>query len=202
MDAANPLRSIAPTVDADVLLVLARTHRAVSGATVARLGGRSYARTRACLHRLVAHGLVTAEDAGSAVMYRLNRDHVLAGPVERVVATPAVVEEWLAGRLSQWAPRPCAAVLFGSWARAEAGPESDIDVLLVHQAADDEPWGGAAHETGRELERVTGNAVQFLTLDTTQLARGVADGEPLIASLRQDGRVLLGPPVLDLLAPA
>ncbi|GAB3603573.1 hypothetical protein GCM10027586_06670 [Kineococcus gypseus] len=68
MDPSNPLRTIAPTVDADVLQVLARTHRPLSGATVANLGGRSYARTRACLHRLVEHGLVTAQDVGSAVL--------------------------------------------------------------------------------------------------------------------------------------
>ncbi|WP_432509453.1 nucleotidyltransferase domain-containing protein [Kineococcus auxinigenes] len=202
MDPSNPLRTLAPTVDADVLQVLARTQRPLSGVTVANLSGRSYARTRACLHRLVEHGLVTAQDAGSAVLYALNRQHVLADPVLAAVGSTASVEALLVERLAGWDPPARAVVLFGSWARGEAGPDSDLDLLLVrHDAVDaDGAWGEQVHATGQALEVLTGNAVQFVQITGSQLATAVREGQPLIIGLRQDGRVLAGPPLRELLA--
>lgn len=202
MDASNPLRTIAPTVDADVLRALALTHRPLSGAVVARVAGRSYARTRSCLHRLVEHGLVSAEDAGSAVHYRLNRAHVLAGPVLAALNAPGAVEEWLVEQVRRWSPPPAAVVLFGSWARGEAGPASDLDLLILREDtvdADDGPWGEQAHHLGEGLEALTGNPVQFLQVSRAELAEAVGEGQPLIASLRTDGRVLLGPSLRELL---
>ncbi|WP_432561586.1 nucleotidyltransferase domain-containing protein [Kineococcus sp. SYSU DK003] len=202
MDLSNPLRTIAPTVDADVLQVLARTHRPLSGATVASLSGRSYARTRTCLHRFVEHGLVSAQDAGSAVLYTLNRHHVLAGPVLAAVNSAAAVEALLVQRLAAWDPPAQAAVVFGSWARGEAGPDSDLDLLLVRDDAVDADgaWGAQVHEAGRAVELLTGNVVQFVQVTGSQLAAAIREDQPLLASLRQDGRVLVGPPLRELLA--
>ncbi|NAZ83659.1 helix-turn-helix domain-containing protein [Kineococcus sp. R8] len=202
MDPVNPLRTIAPTVDADVLQVLARTQRGLNGSMVARLSGRSYAQVRTSLHRLVSHGLVTTQDAGSAVLYRLNRSHVLSGPVLAVVAATGTVEAWLGDRLGRWSPPPVAVVLFGSWARGAAAPDSDLDLLVV-RADDvdaDGPWGEQLHATGEELEALTGNPVQFVQVTTAQLATAVREAQPLITGLRQDGRVLVGPSLRALLA--
>lgn len=201
MDPSNPLRTIAPTVDADVLQVLARTHRPLSGAAVAKLSGRSYARTRACLHRLVEHGLVTAQDAGPAVLYALNRRHVLADAVLAAVGSSAAVEAFLVEQLALWEPPARAVVLFGSWARGEAGPDSDLDLLLVRDDTvdPDGAWGDQVHATGQALEALTGNAVQFVQVTGSQLATAVREDQPLIAGLRQDGRVLLGPSLRTLL---
>ncbi|WP_432533735.1 nucleotidyltransferase domain-containing protein [Kineococcus arenarius] len=201
MDLANPLRTIAPTVDADVLLVLSRSHRPLNGAAIARLAGRSYARTRSCLHRLVEHGLLLAEDSGPAVLYRLNRHHVLAGAVLQITVAGDAVEKWLSRRLAQWSPAPRAAVVFGSWARGEAGPGSDVDLLLVRDddVDPDGPWGEQVHRTAGDLEAFTGNAVQFVQLTDRQLAEAVDQEQPLITGLRADGRVLLGPALQVLL---
>nr|WP_276611052.1 nucleotidyltransferase domain-containing protein [Kineococcus siccus] len=196
------MRTIAPTVDADVLQVLARTQRGLNGSMVARLSGRSYAQVRTSLHRLVSHGLVTTQDAGSAVLYRLNRSHVLSGPVLAVVAATGTVEAWLGDRLGRWSPPPVAVVLFGSWARGAAAPDSDLDLLVV-RADDvdaDGPWGEQLHATGEELEALTGNPVQFVQVTTAQLATAVREAQPLITGLRQDGRVLVGPSLRALLA--
>ncbi|WP_369056003.1 nucleotidyltransferase family protein [Kineococcus terrestris] len=188
-------------MDADVLAVLTRSHRPLNGATVARISGRSYARTRSCLHRLVAHGLLLAEDTGSAVLYRLNREHVLAGPVQEAVAAADSVERHLTALLGQWSPGPRAVVLFGSWARGQAGPDSDVDLLVVRDDGvdPDGPWGRQVHRTGRAVEALTGNPVQFVHLTSGQLAQAVREEEPLVASLRADGRVVVGPPLRELL---
>lgn len=202
MDAVNPLRTIAPTVDADVLQVLARTQRDLNGSMVAKLSGRSYAQVRTSLHRLASHGLVTIQDVGSAVLYRLNRSHVLSGPVLAVVAATGTVEVWLVDRLGRWSPPPVAVVLFGSWARGAAASDSDLDLLVVRTDGVDAegPWGEQLHATGEELEALTGNPVQFVQVTAAQLATAVREAQPLITGLRRDGRVLVGPPLRVLLS--
>ena len=67
MDWENPLRSIAATVDADVLKVLAGAHEPVTGNQLARLAGRSYAQVYAVVGRMVDEGLVLTTATGEPI---------------------------------------------------------------------------------------------------------------------------------------
>ncbi|PPK93749.1 nucleotidyltransferase-like protein [Kineococcus xinjiangensis] len=195
MHLSNPLRSVTPTVDADVLLVLVQSYAPLTGAGVHRLAGRSYAQVRACLHRLVAEGLVTAAPVGSAVTYRLNRQHVLARPLLDIAEAARSVEQRLRARIEEWTPAPELVAVFGSWARGEADAGSGIDLLVLRSAtlADDEHWSTQVDLTVRGLEELTGNDVQVVALTRQQFEEAVRRGEPLIANLRADARVLSGP---------
>jgi predicted nucleotidyltransferase len=203
MDSQNPLRSLAPTVDADVLAVLARSHLTLTGRRVQQLSTRSYAQVRAALHRLVAHGLVDAQRHGQAVAYSLNREHVLAAAIETASDAAGEVERRLRSVLAAWAPAPTAAVLFGSFARREGGPDSDIDLMIVRPdavAEDDVAWTAQRYDLARRLERWTGNGAQIVELTSAELAEAATEGEHLIAAIREDGRVLVGPRLQSLLA--
>ncbi|MEZ0166427.1 nucleotidyltransferase domain-containing protein [Kineococcus sp. LSe6-4] len=144
---------------------------------------------------------MTAQDAGPAVLYALNRRHVLADAVLAAVGSSAAVEAFLVEQLATWEPPARAVVIFGSWARGEAGPDSDLDLLLVRDDTVDADgaWGDQAHATGQALEALTGNAVQFVQVTDSQLATAVREDQPLIAGLRRDGRVLVGPSLRTLL---
>jgi hypothetical protein len=86
MDLSLPLATVAPSLDAEVLTVLARTTAPLSGRRVGALARRgSHQGVQRVLNRLVEHGLVLAEPASPAILYRLNRDHVLAEPLLRRV---------------------------------------------------------------------------------------------------------------------
>jgi predicted nucleotidyltransferase len=205
MDSGNPLRSVAPTVDADVLAVLARTRTTLTGAQVQRLAGRSYAQVRHALHRLVEHGLVFAERHGQAFSYALNHDHVLAPAVTAATEAIDTLETRLRACLSAWSPAPTAAILFGSFARRDGNVDSDIDVLIVRD--DDTPedhraWAAQRYDLARDLERWTGNSAQIVEVPATGLAVAVTRRDDLIDALRRDGRSLVGPDVHILLADA
>jgi predicted nucleotidyltransferase len=202
MDLSNPLRSLAPTVDADVLAVLAQTHTSLTGAQVQRLAGRSYAQVRSALQRLAAHGLVDSERHGQAYSYTLNRQHVLADAVESTASGVATAEARLRSQLTTWAPAPSAAVLFGSFARRDGGGDSDIDLLLIRDdsvAEDDRVWSEQRYEVARQLRRWTGNAVQIVELSQTELRSAIRRQEPLIAEVRRDGHAVAGPDLSILL---
>jgi predicted nucleotidyltransferase len=203
VDSSNPLRSVAPTVDADVLVVLADTRTTLTGAQVHRLAGRSYAQVRHALHRLVGHGLVLAEQHGQAFSYELNRDHVLAPAVMAAAGVMDTLEARLRACLSVWSPTPIAAILFGSFARRDGNVDSDIDVLIVRD--DDTPedhvaWVAQRYDLARDLERWTGNTAQIVEVPAAGLAAAVTRGDDLIDALRRDGRSLIGPDVHILLA--
>lgn len=202
MDLQNPLRSIAPTVEADVLAVLARTHRPMTGAAVERLAERSHAQVRAVLRRLASTGLVEADRVGNAVQYVLNRDHVPVPAIDELLAAASVVERGLRELAEECEPAPASIVLFGSFARRSGGPESDVDLLLVRPSGvhpDDRAWGEVRLDLAQHVESWTGNRCQVVEVTRTELRTRAAHKEPLVASLVADGRDVFGAPLETLL---
>ena len=141
MDWANPLRTVAPTVDADVLQVLARTHEPVTGNQLAGLANRSYAQVHAVVGRLVSHGLVSMRQHGRTYTYVLNREHAMSGAIQDLLDAPRAVDAVIETAAATWRISPVSIAMFGSAARRDASASSDVDLLVVRMAtvADDDP---------------------------------------------------------------
>jgi len=151
MDLSDPTRALTPTLDGPVLSVLARAGRPLTVGEIAQQATRgSEIGIRRSVARLVEQGLVTATQMGRNLVHELNRDHV-AAPAAALLADLRL-ELWrrLRETLSGWTEKPVHATVFGSAARGDGGPDSDIDLLLVHQPfpGDEEPrkttsgWAG------------------------------------------------------------
>lgn len=196
MDLAQPLSSLVPSVDGDVLTVLARTEAPLTGRRVAALARRgSRPAVQAVLDRLVAHGVVHAQPAGSAVLYTLNRDHLLADPVVAAVTARDRLLALLRERIEAWPLQALHTSMFGSTARGEAGPTSDLDVLVIRADdvdADDPAWAGQLAELEQLVASWTGNELSWFETNRDGLRRAAAEGEPLIDSLSRDGIHLTG----------
>jgi hypothetical protein len=193
MDSSNPLRSLAPTVDVDVVLVLARTRGTVTGARVAHRAGRSYAQVRKSLHRRVGTGLVLAESHGNSVSYQLNRDHVLAGYVEAAADSAHELEVRITRHVGSWELPPAGLVLFGSFARRDGNENSDIDLLLIRPDAieeDDARWTTQRHDLAHAVRQWSGNDTQIVEMSAGELATATEHEEDLITNLRRDGVVV------------
>ena len=179
-----------------MLEVLAGTESGLNAVQIARLARRG-TRTgqRPVLDRLVEHGLVIAEPANTGYLYRLNRDHVLTPTVLAAVGARAQVLERLTRACEQVEPRPVHASVFGSFARREAGPDSDIDLMLV--VGDDVDTQEAAFvDQLRSLEdRVlawTGNRLETLVFTGARLAQVVGAREPIVATWSTEAVTLFG----------
>ncbi|HEU4453402.1 MAG TPA: nucleotidyltransferase domain-containing protein [Longimicrobium sp.] len=85
------------------------------------------------------------------------------------------------------------AILFGSRARGEARPDSDLDVLLIFRALppDREPQAGMAEEIGDQVAAATGIPVQTWTVSLPDLDPGFRT--PMLVDALDDG-VPLWPP--------
>ncbi|MGF1653577.1 MAG: nucleotidyltransferase domain-containing protein [Actinomycetales bacterium] len=204
MDLSSPLRSLAPGLDSAVLEVLCRTEAGLNAVQIARLSSRgTRVGQRPVLERLVEHGLVIADRANTGFTYRLNRDHVLAPAVLAAAAARREVLDRLTAACERFHPRPMHASVFGSFARGEGGPASDIDLLLVtgdgvDQHGDD--WESQVFRLDSDVTAWTGNRLQALTFTEARLTRLIAAEEPLIATWSADAVTLIGPQPTALLA--
>lgn len=196
MDLAVPLRSLIPTLEAEVLTVLAGTTAPLTGRRVAELAARgSQPGVQRVLDRLVGHGLVTAQPAGAARLYVLNREHLLAGAVLEATATRRRLRDRLRDRIADWQVACEHASLFGSVARGDAGPRSDIDVLVVRPddvPADSQHWQRQLGALEEDVALWTGNALAVFETSPADLARAVDAEEPLLQSLKNEGLHLAG----------
>jgi predicted nucleotidyltransferase len=200
MDLTRPLRTIAPGLDAGVLTALAGTESALSASAIARLAGYGTRNGQApVLDRLVQHGLVLAEPGNLGHLYRLNREHVLAPAVLAAVAARSELLARLREALDALGPALTHASLFGSFARGEARPDSDIDLLVV--TADEQPhhWHDMLVDLGDQVRAWTGNHLETVALTQSHLAR-VAPQEAVVAAWLADGVTLHGPDLADLLS--
>ncbi len=132
MDVSDPTRSITPSLDGPVLAVLAAAGRPLTVGEIAQLSVRgSEIGIRKCLGRLVQQGVIRAAEMGRNRVHELNREHVAAGIAIALANLRLEVIKRLRDELGSWNPRPVAAWLFGSTARADGDERSDIDLLVV-----------------------------------------------------------------------
>lgn len=197
MDLSQPLSTVAPTLDADALTVLARTDTPLTGRGVASLVRRgSRPGIQAVLDRLVEHGLVNAQPAGSATLYRLNREHLLAEPLLAMVAASATLTNRIRDEIGSWDHAAVAAAIFGSYARGQAHAGSDIDLFLVRPddtAEDVRGWRAQVDSLEVRVRAWTGNTLEILEVDEREVAAMGARKDRLVEDLLSDALHLTGP---------
>lgn len=205
MDFKHPLRVVTPTLDGDVLALLAGAEEEFSGRRIHRLlGYGSEQGVRKAVERLVDQGVALRRQAGRAKLYRLNRNHVAAAHIEGLATLRMQLVQRLRRAITSWTSPPRAVLLFGSVARGEAGPHSDLDLLVIRGSAVDEEspeWLEQLATLEREATEWTGNDTRILEYGEDELADGgvepvieeaLADGIELCGSRRRFRRVIEG----------
>lgn len=201
MDLTHPIRGILPTLDAPVLEVLAGTTRPLSGHQVCVLARTGSARgVRLVLARLVAQGLVIADEHPGATLYVANRKHLAWPAIETLVGLRSALLEQLRIRIQDWPVAPIHASVFGSTARGEADEQSDIDLLLVRpDGPDEDEWERQLDALRDWVLESTGNRCQTFDVNAARFAEHVASGDPLVDAWRRDGIHLAGVSIETLL---
>ena len=189
MDLSNPASAVVPSLDAAVLRVLAGTSRPLTGREVQRLCERSQRGVQNILDRMADHGLVDVTDAGRARLYTLNRDHVAADAVLVLSDLRGRLFQRIRERLRGWEPGPVAAAVFGSAARGDGDPGSDIDLFIVRSDDVDESnptWASLVDDLARCVLRWSGNHASVIQANQAQVTSMVRRGEPVVDELRAD----------------
>lgn len=203
MDLSDPARAVVPSLDRRVLAVLAGTSRPLTGREVHRLAlSGSQTGVPRILNRLTGEGLVTAVDAGAARLYALNREHVASPAVLALAGLRGELFGRIRRAIADWPVPPVAASVFGSAARGDGGPRSDIDVFLVRPVdivADDSHWTDAVAALREQIYRWSGNHAGIIDVSPGEVDAMIERDEPLLKDLRRDAVALTDTGVLDVM---
>ena len=183
-----------------ILRVLVTAPGPLTGRQVAELAGLTQAGAARALDRLGALGVTSRQRVGRAVTHVLERENIAV----RTIVLPAfegesglgtVLREELAAVLG---PLGLSVVLFGSVARGQADPGSDVDVLLVVADVDAGIRPDAAVADWQPtFARRFAIPVSVLIKTPTELA--AARSTPLVRAILRDGELLAGSPLDDVM---
>lgn len=203
MDLSDPISVVIPSLEGQVLRVLAHTTAPLSGSRIAELvttGSNPGIRT--ALGRLVRHGTVLARRSGPSILYTANRDHLTWPTIEHAVQAADTLLDTLGdhiadlarAHLGQLDAERTTLALFGSVARGTSTLDSDIDIVAVF------PDNLDAHTIEQfvdavtaGVERWTGNSCNVYDVTSARLAQMIAAIDPMIESWAADARTFLGP---------
>ena len=170
----------------------------MTGREVARLVRRGSADgVRKALQRLATQGVVDIDEAGRALLYGLNRDHIAAPVVDALVALRGELYRRLREELTNSAIPAADVSLFGSAARGEGDTASDRPLRRTTRRRPRRRscMAGAAGPPREErptLDRQPAGIVEIGESDRSWLL----DEEPaILSSLRSDAVTLDGPEV-------
>ena len=186
MDVGRPVEDVVPGARGALLATLAQLEVPVTVRALARHAKISPQGALQLVYQLRTSGLVLTRPAGRSLMVSLNRDHLAVEPLLMLVATRARLVTRLSDDLARWSGL-AGGWLFGSAARGDGGPGSDIDLLLVGDTSTDTTdWELATGELITHVAAWTGNGVQLVEHTRRSFAQLVKQRNPLITSLRAE----------------
>ncbi len=188
----RPLLTVTPTIDGDVLRLLARAEAAFTAPKVQRLLERhSVPGVRKVLNRLVEQGIVNADQAGRTFTYRLNRDHLAAAPIIELAHLDDALVERIRTAVASWDQAPLLIMLFGSAATGRMRVDSDIDVFVVGNKRSDatDRWRAQISELELDITKWTGNDARVLAYTVDDLKH---TNDAVVEDIARDGILIAG----------
>lgn len=197
MQLNKPFATVTPTLDGDVLAVLASADSVFTVSQVQRiLVEASGEGIRKVLNRLTEQGVVLRDQVGRTHAYRLNHEHLAAGPIQALAGLHSAFLRRLEQHLNGWGEMLRYAAVFGSAATGRMTLDSDIDLLLVRAAAPDngadDAWEQLATDLARLVTAWTGNDGRIVEYAEDEFRAAASAGEPLLRDVAKQGLIVAG----------
>lgn len=202
MQLSRPFATVTPTLDGDVLAVLASADVTFTITQIQRvLTTASGEGIRKVLARLTAQGIVLNDQIGRTNIYRLNTEHLAAEPILALARLVATFLDRLEKHLATWQEPPVYAAVFGSAATGRMTPDSDIDLFLIRASQPDEAdhnsndpglWETQVAELNRSVTTWTGNDSRTVEYTEDDFRAAVIADEPLLGDLATQGLTIAG----------
>lgn len=188
----RPFATVTPTLDGDVLAVLATHDVTFTTGQIHRILNRfSEEGIRKVLTRLARQGVVLAERVGNTYAYRLNTAHLAAEPITAIAKIFNKFLARLEDQLKAWDHPAAYAAVFGSAARGTMTADSDVDLFLVrHNHTPMSEWEIQVAELAAAVTAWTGNDVRFIDYNEADLR--AARTEPMVRDVLEHGLTVAG----------
>lgn len=193
----HPLSGLFDDRRARVLDVLLAADNPLSGRDVAKRCGISPTTAGEALEELADRGLVRVVPRGRALLWQLDEEHAFVRMVRDWTAgVDAAVAGLVADALGE---QPESVILFGSVARGDDRPDSDVDVLVVALGADARHgYRRRSYALARGLRQLLGRPVDVVVMDREEMRAQVSS--PFVQRIAREGKILAGISIPALLA--
>jgi len=148
-----------------------------------RLTGLGMGSLQAELKRLVALGILSRRSRANRVAYRLETGHPRWEPLRRLIGLTATPLELLRAAFAG-VKGVDAAFVFGSEARGDSGPESDVDLFILGRE-------DVHHAVGRaltEVELLTGREIDVMEYTPDRATRRIGRGSVFLDRVADEPR--------------
>lgn len=176
-----------------VLRALKDSREGMSGRAAARAAGFTHQACRRALGELEAAGLIIRQGAGHTQLIRLNFENNLVKeallPLFRAEKNFLQTARLEIGK--EFRPYARTATLFGSAARKEDQPGSDVDLLLVTDAQNKERLAEKARRFGKRFIAEYGVRFSPMALTTSEARARYKKADPLLKNVLAHGIDLL-----------
>ena len=193
----KPLALFYDATRARVLDALLANPQALSGRAIARLSNLSPTTTNLALGDLASHGIVSSRADGRSHLWSLRSENAL---VKQLVGLARVQDEQ-AGQVVADAlgSEPISVTLFGSVARGESGPDSDVDILVIAKDhAQGQDFRRRAYKASSALRQEVGREVEITVIERDALQEASIHG--FLGQVLSDGRTLHGKKLSELVS--
>ncbi|HKP74413.1 MAG TPA: nucleotidyltransferase domain-containing protein [Longimicrobiaceae bacterium] len=196
-------RVLGSTSKIRLLRVLLPLSRPVGLREAARLAGISASSAHIAMDELTAMAIFDRQQATGQHLYWVNHENYVVMALSNLFA--AETERWRKLVLAlqevlKSVPGVEAAAIYGSSARGEDRPDSDLDLLVVTRSADaDEAVWDRLLDEHKPLQEKFGVRVSPVVLDLERLREQAADGDPFIREVIRDGITVVKPSIEQLL---
>ena len=182
----EPFGGIIPGARGAVLAVLLRTDTSLTGRQIHGLLSDDYSlwTVQEALKSLTKLGLADTQTIGRAGVHTINEEHASVPPLRALLDPVAALRDAVSAVTDG---NVKAVLLFGSIARGEATPDSDIDLAVIAP-----PDWDSRVELEDSVRMRLGNDCDVLVLTEADFNRLAASGEPVVSDIIRDGVALIG----------
>jgi len=182
----EPFGGIIPGARGAVLAALLRTGAPLTGRQIHGLLSDDYSlwTVQEALKTLALLGIVETQTIGRAGVHTINEQHAAVAPLRALLDPVTALRDAVS---SVTGKDVSAVILFGSIARGEARPGSDIDLVVIAPPG----WDKRA-ELEDSVRTRLGNECDVLVFTEAEFDRLATTGEPVVADILQDGVPLIG----------
>lgn len=192
MNIGDPSDLALGQVPVRILAALAGTSNAMTIRQLAQVAQVSFASTQRWVNHWATRGVINQRTAGRAILCSLNRDHLMTTSLLTLAQPRKAMMGCIAAEVESWSQTALNVTAFGSFARVDGTPESDIDLLVIHDAADTSAFIDQLITSASRLEQVLGNSIQWIEYRDTQWRQMMEQEDPLVTEVRRDAIHIFG----------
>jgi len=183
-------------------VLFTRSTTEFTGRELAREVGFSPARVHRILQDFTDENLVTMRRSGRSYLFRLNEKSFLAGKLKYIFGKAFSPLEGVRSIVSSKLalPEVVSIVLFGSIARGEEKPTSDIDLCIVAKdGVDKDVVRGKALELNHLTTELFGNMISPVVFVVSEFRDGFKKEQAVVHEVLRDGILFYGKPPVEII---